>query len=229
MIRFSCPTCKSLLQAPPVKAGEKVACPKCGQRLLIPNPVKPAARNKTVLGVPLPSPRSSSSNLKPDSLDVAPPQGRDPRPPLELGIEADDLNPRQMVLRCPRCGSEAKPTKWKAMPAVGWLIFVVLLLFFFPLFWLPFCLYELWYMCPDCRYSYQAGPVSFNKRTLGLILAIILAIIGGIIGLIILCNIIGSLLFNQRFDIITLGILLALIGCIIGLLILFKRVIPVLD
>ncbi|MGH7169139.1 MAG: hypothetical protein ACRELG_02535 [Gemmataceae bacterium] len=54
MIRFTCPTCKTVLQAPGEKAGEKVACPKCGQRLLAPNPVKPGAGNKTVLGSLLP-------------------------------------------------------------------------------------------------------------------------------------------------------------------------------
>ncbi|MHB1423154.1 MAG: TFIIB-type zinc ribbon-containing protein [Gemmataceae bacterium] len=58
MIRFFCPACKSVLQAPPVQAGEKVVCPKCGQRMLIPNPVKPAASNKTVLGSLLPESKS---------------------------------------------------------------------------------------------------------------------------------------------------------------------------
>ncbi|MGH7172770.1 MAG: hypothetical protein ACRELG_21010 [Gemmataceae bacterium] len=50
MIRFTCPTCKTVLQSPGPTAGNKVACPKCGQRLLVPNPVKPAAGNKTTLG-----------------------------------------------------------------------------------------------------------------------------------------------------------------------------------
>jgi DNA-directed RNA polymerase subunit RPC12/RpoP len=58
MIRFACPTCKSVLQAPLVKGGEKTACPTCGQRILIPNPVKPAVSNKTVLGSLLPESHS---------------------------------------------------------------------------------------------------------------------------------------------------------------------------
>lgn len=48
MIRFACPTCKAVLKAPPRKAGEKVACLKWGQPLLIPNPVKPAEGNVNV-------------------------------------------------------------------------------------------------------------------------------------------------------------------------------------
>jgi DNA-directed RNA polymerase subunit RPC12/RpoP len=65
MVRFTCPTCKAVLQAPPVQAGEKVACPKCGQRILIPNPVKPAAGNKTALGSLLPQLQSQSPAASP--------------------------------------------------------------------------------------------------------------------------------------------------------------------
>jgi hypothetical protein len=45
MIRFACPTCQKILQAPAGQSGQKVACPGCGQRLQIPAP----PRNKTVL------------------------------------------------------------------------------------------------------------------------------------------------------------------------------------
>ncbi len=50
MIRFACPTCKSILEAPDHKAGTKIPCPKCEQRLEIPALAVPSARNKTVLG-----------------------------------------------------------------------------------------------------------------------------------------------------------------------------------
>lgn len=46
MIRFACPRCKSVLEAPDPKAGSKVACPKCQQRLQIPIP---PPTNKTIL------------------------------------------------------------------------------------------------------------------------------------------------------------------------------------
>ena len=38
MIRFACPTCKAVMNAPAQKAGQKANCPKCGQRLQVPNP-----------------------------------------------------------------------------------------------------------------------------------------------------------------------------------------------
>lgn len=61
MIRFQCPVCDKVLKAPDHGAGQKISCPKCGQRLLIPQPA-PAA-NKTVLGRSLPE--SSSSSVPP--------------------------------------------------------------------------------------------------------------------------------------------------------------------
>lgn len=49
MIRFSCPACNSALQSPAQSAGDKIACPKCSQNMLIPNPVKPAEGDANVL------------------------------------------------------------------------------------------------------------------------------------------------------------------------------------
>lgn len=74
MIRFTCPTCKSVLQSPGHTAGSKVACSKCGQRLLVPNPVQPAAGNKTVLGALLPDsagpPVPAAAPFSPPRSDV---------------------------------------------------------------------------------------------------------------------------------------------------------------
>lgn len=46
MIRFSCPMCRVILEAPENKQALKIACPRCGQRLQIPAP----PRTRTVLG-----------------------------------------------------------------------------------------------------------------------------------------------------------------------------------
>jgi hypothetical protein len=45
LIRFSCPRCKSILETPDHRAGDKVECPKCQQRLQVPVP----PRTQTVL------------------------------------------------------------------------------------------------------------------------------------------------------------------------------------
>jgi len=38
MIRFVCPSCKNILQAPPERAGGDAACPKCKQQIRVPSP-----------------------------------------------------------------------------------------------------------------------------------------------------------------------------------------------
>jgi hypothetical protein len=55
-MRFACPTCQAVMNAPDGKAGVKVTCPKCGQRLQIPAPPK-----GTILAKPLPPKRQSSA------------------------------------------------------------------------------------------------------------------------------------------------------------------------
>jgi hypothetical protein len=62
MIRFQCPACNVILQGSDAQAGNKIACPKCGQRLQIPQP--PA--NPTVLGKVLPEtvrPKESGARI----------------------------------------------------------------------------------------------------------------------------------------------------------------------
>lgn len=103
MIRFLCPTCKSVLQSPGQTAGDKVACPKCGQRVLVPNPVKPAAANKTVLGTALPESNSpvAANSTVPDSRPLSPPQ---PLPSLPPPTAAAVPAPQNTAL------SSAKPS-----------------------------------------------------------------------------------------------------------------------
>ncbi len=99
MIRFRCPTCGVVLEAPEGKGGAKINCPGCGQRLQIPTP----RRNKTILGSLLPpaptapSPAGSSSAGAPILLQCPSCNGA-----LQL---SEDLVDRQA--RCPRCGAVA--------------------------------------------------------------------------------------------------------------------------
>jgi hypothetical protein len=61
-----CPRCKSVLESPEQKAGDKVSCPKCQQRLQVPG----LPRDKTILAPPVPSPSSPSSPIPPQAIPV---------------------------------------------------------------------------------------------------------------------------------------------------------------
>ncbi|MDQ3713563.1 MAG: hypothetical protein M3388_15255 [Acidobacteriota bacterium] len=53
--------------------------------------------------------------------------------------------------RCPRCASQAFPTTVRKISTVGWIVFAVLMVVFFPLFWLGLLIKEDVRVCPTCN------------------------------------------------------------------------------
>ena len=54
--------------------------------------------------------------------------------------------------RCPRCASQALPYRERKISSAGWIVFAVLLVFFFPLFWVGFLMKEDVLVCPVCDF-----------------------------------------------------------------------------
>ena len=95
-LRFECPTCNAVMNAPDHKAGLKVSCLHCGQRLQV-----PGSPPSTVLARPLPSsPPTPAPNPAPP-----PPQ---PPTPAKSGKPAAPhaataSTPLKPVVACPSC------------------------------------------------------------------------------------------------------------------------------
>ncbi len=53
--------------------------------------------------------------------------------------------------RCPRCFSQHFPRYEKKISTAGWIVFAVLLITFFPLFWIGFLIKEDVRICPVCN------------------------------------------------------------------------------
>lgn len=53
--------------------------------------------------------------------------------------------------RCPRCASQLMPRIEKRISSAGWIVFTVLLITFFPLFWIGFLIKEDVRVCPVCN------------------------------------------------------------------------------
>lgn len=51
---------------------------------------------------------------------------------------------------CPRCSSQVVPRMIKKISTTGWIVFAVLLVTFFPLFWIGFLIKEDVRICPVC-------------------------------------------------------------------------------
>jgi DNA-directed RNA polymerase subunit RPC12/RpoP len=58
--------------------------------------------------------------------------------------------PRTQYVECGHCGSTARPYRSTVISQSGWITFVLLLIFFFPLFWIGLLMTEMKYTCSDC-------------------------------------------------------------------------------
>ena len=70
-----------------------------------------------------------------------------PQPPQALAYQ----QPQAMTdYRCPRCSSQLYPRYERRISQTGWITFAVLLVAFFPLFWIGFLIKEDIRVCPVC-------------------------------------------------------------------------------
>ena len=53
--------------------------------------------------------------------------------------------------RCPTCMSQFLPKIERRISTTGWIVFAVLLVVFFPLFWIGLLIKEDVYVCPSCN------------------------------------------------------------------------------
>lgn len=61
-------------------------------------------------------------------------------------------------LRCPHCASQMVPRIEKRISTAGWITFAVLLVFFFPLFWIGLLIKEEVPICQSCNSKLALGP-----------------------------------------------------------------------
>jgi DNA-directed RNA polymerase subunit RPC12/RpoP len=162
--------CRAALAVARDGVGEKIACPHCGQRLQVPVP-----RDKTVLGEMLPpevrgAPPAAPAPPRVPGLVVVevPPHAHHPFPPPRDDVidvvaapetrrrrrddddEDDEDRPLRRRFKCPECGSTYPPLTRSEISQTGWILFVVLLLFFFPLCFLGLLMKDEYRACADC-------------------------------------------------------------------------------
>jgi predicted RNA-binding Zn-ribbon protein involved in translation (DUF1610 family) len=73
-----------------------------------------------------------------------------PAPPKIADATHATANPTGHPFRCPRCGCEDPPREYREITATGWVMFVLLLVFFFPLCFLGLLVTETKRVCPKC-------------------------------------------------------------------------------
>jgi lipopolysaccharide-induced tumor necrosis factor-alpha factor len=118
-------------------------------------------------GTPLPQPEKQKSDIKPprpygwasesSSLHNVVPQDLPPAPPQQVQpiytpppAQVHSHSPQPLGFRCPRCGTTAPPQIKSKVSDNGWIVFVVMLIFCFPLFWIGLLMREESRVCSMC-------------------------------------------------------------------------------
>jgi lipopolysaccharide-induced tumor necrosis factor-alpha factor len=98
----------------------------------------------------------------------------------------DDDRPSRRGFRCPFCRSDAAPLFRSGISAAGWVVFVVMLLFCFPLFFIGLLMQEEYPVCRDCGARLARGTSSGHVAlliTLFLCAAVVfMCLISGMLG-----------------------------------------------
>lgn len=135
-----------------------IACGNCGQ--LNDESVRICRYCGTGLGpqqrpTAPPTPQQQYTPPKPymwaESGPIAAPQHA--TPPAAAPVQQPYAAPPANALgyRCPRCGAGYLPTIEKKVSSEGWLIFVLMLFFCFPLFWIGLLMKQEYRVCPVCH------------------------------------------------------------------------------
>jgi RNA polymerase subunit RPABC4/transcription elongation factor Spt4 len=72
-------------------------------------------------------------------------------PPAPLPVPVAPYQPPQSGYRCPRCGTTYLPIVESKISQDGWVVFILLLFFCFPLFWIGLMMKQETRICPMCR------------------------------------------------------------------------------
>jgi predicted RNA-binding Zn-ribbon protein involved in translation (DUF1610 family) len=127
MPRFACPHCGGVCTVSEESTGKKVRCPGC-DRAFLADDDEPAEEDRR--------PRRDRASLADDDDEPA----------------EEDLEPRRdgVGFRCPFCGTDEWPDVDSKVSTGGWVLFVGLLIFCFPLCFLGLLVKEEYRACSSC-------------------------------------------------------------------------------
>jgi hypothetical protein len=129
MAVWQCPTCHGDVRIPQELFGSLVRCPICLSEFVAPERV-------ATLWVEDRSVQDDKNHQK-----------KEPEPSEE--DRSRSAAPKH--LSCPTCGCREEPTTTKRISQAGWIVFAVLLVTFWPLFWIGLLINEEVKQCRRCK------------------------------------------------------------------------------
>jgi uncharacterized paraquat-inducible protein A len=150
-IVVTCPTCGYQAEAPPNFHGREATCPRCETKFAAPS--KPGdgfgftqPSSAVVLYQP---PRTEREPARRSTRDYADEDDRPRRRRRRRG-RYDEDHDDGYGYRCPYCRTRARPYRRSQISGAGWAIFIVMILFCLPLFWIGLLITEEYSVCSRC-------------------------------------------------------------------------------
>lgn len=136
-------------------------CRFCGTKFLIQQPYAPAQNNPYDFSAPKPYAwKTDEFQTQNEARKTMNSSGTSPiNSQFQLGQTANvdqrlGFHAQQELsqpYRCPHCMSQFLPRIERRISTAGWITFSILLVFFFPLFWIGLLIKEDTRMCPSCN------------------------------------------------------------------------------
>ncbi len=147
----ACPTCGVKLKVPDTSAGKVVKCPKCFGSMTRPATDLASGNSRKQPAVPPSVDVHSSHSYSPPPLVVEPvePTQHDDEPAPRRSRPSRRRGPG-VGFHCPFCRSNDPPQVRSKISTAGWVVFVVLLLFCFPLCIIGLFITENYRVCSSC-------------------------------------------------------------------------------
>lgn len=125
-------------------APESQFCRFCGTKFLSRQPMPQSG-----YGYQAPRPYA----WKTDEYQTQAEARRAPAPGNQAGAPLSVVDPQYLsgTYRCPHCMSQFLPRIERRISTTGWVTFAILLVLFFPLFWVGFLIKEDVHVCPSCN------------------------------------------------------------------------------
>jgi predicted RNA-binding Zn-ribbon protein involved in translation (DUF1610 family) len=164
MPTISCPTCAAKLKLPEQVTTQGFKCPKCGSIIGLESvttldvlPAGPShrlisSRHELASTVPC---RFCGESILPEARkckhcgEMQDAEEREPERRSQRSSRRSDSDER-VGFACPFCRSQARPISRSKISTGGWIMFVLLLFFCWPICWVGILMKEDYRVCADC-------------------------------------------------------------------------------
>ena len=152
-MKANCSACHRPIRFVTSMIGERTICPHCRQETTLPSDIRQIELEDEDRPQPAMRDRTMRERTMPGSVASPPPVSFPQTRAAGHGGETHPINYGPAGFECPYCHTRMLPYETKRISTAGWVTFAVLLIVFFPLFWIGFFMTEPVRKCSGCGHQ----------------------------------------------------------------------------